>query len=232
MKNIYILQIETATPVCSVAISLNGETLVSIEAEEQNIHASHLTLFIEKAIMDANLNYSDLSAIAVSEGPGSYTGLRIGVSTAKGLCYGLNIPFIAINTLDAMCSGFLKERKEEYIANSLFIPMLDARRMEVYMATYTADAKLLIKTKAEIIDEDSFSNTEAATVTLFGSGADKFTDLFADNRKVQISPGFKNSAAFMSFLAFVAFESQDFEDLVYFEPYYLKDFIATTPKKR
>ena len=232
MKNIYILQIETATPVCSVAISHNGETLVSIEAEEQNMHASHLTLFVEKAMTDAKLTYNDLAAIAVSEGPGSYTGLRIGVSTAKGLCYGLGIPLIAINTLDAMSSGFQKSRKDELAANSLLVPMIDARRMEVYMATYTEEVKLLTNTQAEIINESSFSESEVETVILFGSGADKFAELFAGNKKVKIVNGFNNSASFISALSFEAFERQDFEDLVYFEPYYLKDFIATTPRKR
>lgn len=232
MKNFYILQIETATPVCSVAISSNGKTLVAIEAEEQNIHASHLTLFIEKALLDAQITWTDLSAVAVSKGPGSYTGLRIGVSTAKGLCYGLDVPLIAINTLEAMAHGLKQSGRIDEECKTVLLPMIDARRMEVYTATYSMELQTLDQTAAKIIDETSFSKLDHKMCTLFGSGADKFVELFATDEKVEILTDFKNSAAFMSALAFEAFQKESFEDLVYFEPYYLKDFIATTPKKR
>ena len=231
--NTYILQIETATPVCSVAISKNGETMAVVEADGENLHASHLTVFIEEVLAKAGLLWNDIAAVAISMGPGSYTGLRIGVSTAKGLCYALGIPLLSVNTLDSMVHGFVSKMGEMGSKSNIFVPMIDARRMEVYMAQYTAGLACIAETGAHIIDENSFTDTENnSNFILFGSGADKFKTLFEDRKTVDVQVGFRNSASFFGKLAFAKFQQQDFENLVYFEPYYLKDFIATTPRKR
>ena len=154
-----ILCIETATPVCSVALSKNGEILSLKETARKNSHSEVVTLFIDDLLRENKIQYTDLNAVAVSKGPGSYTGLRIGVSTAKGLCYALDIPLIAINTLRSMAYDmaeiYLKERKAS--ENILFCPMIDARRMEVYSAIYNKDNNEVRETKAEIIDKNSFS---------------------------------------------------------------------------
>lgn len=170
-----------------------------------------------------------LHAVAVSMGPGSYTGLRIGVSTAKGVCYGQDLPLLAVDTLDAMAHGFSKTM--EVKADQILVPMIDARRMEVYTAQYTSGLRRLGDTKARIIDSDSFASDQNNFV-LFGSGADKFVDLFSATPNVAITTGFYNSAAHLSGLVFNKFQAEKFEDIVYFEPFYLKDFIASTPKSR
>ncbi|PRD48008.1 tRNA (adenosine(37)-N6)-threonylcarbamoyltransferase complex dimerization subunit type 1 TsaB [Sphingobacterium haloxyli] len=232
IDNIYILQIETATPVCSVAIGKNGETIAKIEADAPNLHASHLTLFIEQVLDTAAVTRESLHAVAISMGPGSYTGLRIGVSTAKGLCYALDIPLIAVNTLEAMVHGFVPQ-KTASDETSIYVPMIDARRMEVYMAQYNAKLQGVEHTVARIIDNQAFADeNKGQKYILFGSGADKFEALFDENETVQVKVGFRNSASFFDKLAFQKFQQGLFEDVVYFEPYYLKDFIATTPKKR
>ena len=235
--NTYILQIETATPVCSVAISKNGHIAACVEADTPNIHASHLTLFIEEALTKAAISEQELSAVAVSMGPGSYTGLRIGVSTAKGLCYALDIPLIAINTLASMAAGRIAQEAQSQDAirlsqETILMPMIDARRMEVYTAAFGSDMQCLEATSARIIDQDSFAGEEGKNYLLFGSGADKFEELFADNPAVQVQCGFRNSASFFGQLAFEKYQQQTFEDVIYFEPYYLKDFMVTMPKKR
>ncbi|NGM64909.1 tRNA (adenosine(37)-N6)-threonylcarbamoyltransferase complex dimerization subunit type 1 TsaB [Sphingobacterium sp. SGR-19] len=232
IENTYILQIETATPVCSVAISKNGETIAKVEADAPNLHASHLTLFMEQVLDKAAVTRNDLAAVAISMGPGSYTGLRIGVSTAKGLCYALDIPLIAVNTLEAMVYGFIPQ-EHSVDAGRIFVPMIDARRMEVYMAKYDSHLQCIAETAACIINENSFfEEAENNGYILFGSGADKFETLFENSHTVQVEIGFRNSASFFDKLAFRKFQQGMFEDVVYFEPYYLKDFIATTPKKR
>lgn len=230
MENSYILLIETATPVCSVALSLNGEIIALKEANEQNLHATHLTQFIAKVMELAGVELSALNAVAVSQGPGSYTGLRIGVSTAKGLCYALDVPLIAVPTLDAMVQGFLGKNQGE--AYNVLFPMIDARRMEVYTASYDIQGKPLSSTVAKIVDETSFEQWSGQQVVLFGSGADKFSELFQQTPYVTVHPAFVASAAFLSSIAFQKFQAKDFEDVIYFEPFYLKDFIPTTPKKR
>jgi len=229
----YILQIETATPVCSVAVSQNGETIALMEADGANLHASHLTLFIEQVLADVALSLDDLSAVAVSMGPGSYTGLRIGVSTAKGLCYALDIPLLAVPTLEAMVYGYVTQGKIPALKDVKLVPMIDARRMEVYMMVFNAKLDILGETEARIIDATSFSDAAQETpYILFGSGADKFEPIFEEDKAVCVESGFRNSASFLSTPASERFEQGRFEDVIYFEPYYLKDFIATTPKKR
>lgn len=228
MKN-YILQIDTATEICSVSLSLEGVLIDQLEASEPNAHASKLTVFIDELLHKNTVLYSDLCAVSVSMGPGSYTGLRIGVSTAKGLCYALDIPLIAVNTLESMFNGFLKDK--EIVQDSLYIPMLDARRMEVYMQVYNEKKELIQETSANIISEESFGNFKGKKVVLFGAGALKLKTLFSNNETLSIVEDFKHSSASMSTLSYAKFTNNDFEDLVYFEPYYLKEFVATTPKK-
>lgn len=231
MNNL-ILQIDTSTTICSVALSENGETLALIDLDEPNAHAAKLTILIAEILKKAGRKMQDLSAVAVSMGPGSYTGLRIGVSTAKGLCYALDIPLIAINTLEALFLGY----KDQFglMEEEAYLPMLDARRMEVYTAVYDHNAALVKTTSAEIIDADYFNELLLSynRVHLFGSGADKFEDLFSSTDRVNIQAGFKDSASFLSQLAFDKFQKKQFEDVAYFEPFYLKDFVVTTAKKK
>ncbi|KQB99007.1 tRNA (adenosine(37)-N6)-threonylcarbamoyltransferase complex dimerization subunit type 1 TsaB [Pedobacter sp. Hv1] len=224
-----ILQIETATPVCSVALAINGETIALKEQAAQNIHASSLTLFIEEVMQTAGLKYKDLDAIAVSKGPGSYTGLRIGVSTAKGLCFALDKPFIAIPTLKMMANGFLLQHPNY---GGLICPMIDARRMEVFTAVYTNKLQEIEAVNAKIVDEKSFIlELNQHYVTFIGDGAEKCIPVL-DHQNAHFSNLNFNSAANMSSLAKEAFDNQNFEDVAYFEPFYLKDFVFTTPKSK
>jgi len=226
-----ILQIETATSVCSVALSRAGETVCKVELDEPNVHASKLTRLIEQVMLEASLQLSDLSAVAVSKGPGSYTGLRIGVSTAKGLCYGLEIPLIAIDSLYSLANGFLLENKVS--KDSLVYPMIDARRLEVYTAVFNSDLELKIPTKAQIIEPAYFDNNPAdIPVYLFGDGADKFKEMFVEKKNIQIVSDFRQSASFLSRLAYQAFLDSRFEDVAYFEPFYLKDFVPLKAKAK
>ncbi len=224
-----ILQIETATQVCSVAIAINGETIALKEEAAQNIHASSLTLFIEEAMKTAKLDYADLDAVAVSKGPGSYTGLRIGVSTAKGLCFALDKPLIAIPTLQMMANGFLLQNPNY---GGLVCPMIDARRMEVFTAVYTNHLVEFETVNAKIVDEKSFIlELDNHFVTFIGDGAEKCKGVL-EHQNAHFSTANFNSAANMSTLAKKAFDKQIFEDVAYFEPFYLKDFVFTTPKNK
>ncbi|TJZ50816.1 tRNA (adenosine(37)-N6)-threonylcarbamoyltransferase complex dimerization subunit type 1 TsaB [Sphingobacterium olei] len=225
----YIIQIDTATEVCSVSISIEGVTLDQIQSSEPNMHASLLTSYVEQILSRNNLRFSDVSAVAVSMGPGSYTGLRIGVSTAKGLCYALDIPLIGINTLESMYQGFVRDFNVN--SDSLYFPMIDARRMEVYTMAFNAHGKQVIPTQAKIIDELSFTEFQAKEVYLFGSGAIKFQNLFNSNPQINIISAFQHSSVYMSEMAWQRFQAHDVENLIYFEPYYLKEFVASTPKR-
>ncbi|MCX2575261.1 tRNA (adenosine(37)-N6)-threonylcarbamoyltransferase complex dimerization subunit type 1 TsaB [Pedobacter sandarakinus] len=224
-----ILQIETATQVCSVALAVDGETISLKEESGQNLHASNLTLFIDEVMKSAGLTYPDLDAIAVSKGPGSYTGLRIGVSSAKGLCYALGKPLLAIETLEMMAAGFI-EQNPGY--SGLICPMIDARRMEVYTALFNHNLEVLESTAAKIIDEESFQSLLAANhITFIGDGALKCATTIGDSNTTFLGLNY-NSAAYMSTLAAKAFTSGKFEDVAYFEPFYLKDFVITQSKKK
>ena len=219
-----ILQIETATTVCSVALSENGNILAYKEIQQRHVHAEAITLFIEEVLKKADKQYSELGAIAVSCGPGSYTGLRIGISVTKGLCYALDIPFIAVETLDAMTDGMITESGEKY---ALFCPMIDARRMEVFTAVFNAHGNKIKPTSAEIIDENSFSDQlQTDKIIFFGDGAAKCSEILGANPNARIIPDFQNSARHLTKNATEKFINKDFEDTAYFEPYYLKDFIA------
>ncbi|HWZ14801.1 MAG TPA: tRNA (adenosine(37)-N6)-threonylcarbamoyltransferase complex dimerization subunit type 1 TsaB [Mucilaginibacter sp.] len=222
-----ILQIETATSSCSVALANEGKLLAVKEINARNVHAEVITLFINELIQQANIAYYDLDAIAVSCGPGSYTGLRIGVSTAKGLCFALDKPLIAIDTLEAMATGVMDSEEFEPDAGMLLCPMIDARRMEVFTAIFNQHGDKIKSTAAEIIDENSFAGLlETNRVLFFGDGAEKCRSVLGKTPNALILQGFTNSAAHLTKKAFEKFSVKSFEDVGYFEPYYLKDFVA------
>lgn len=224
-----ILQIETATSVCSAALSVNGETIALKELAAHNIHAGSLTLFIEEVMQTAGIPYTALDAIAVSKGPGSYTGLRIGVSTAKGICFAMEKPLIGISTLQMMAKGFLNSNRAY---EGLVCPMIDARRMEVFTALYDPQLTEVLPVTAKIIDEQSYLKELAGQqITFIGDGAMKCSTSILSANAAFSDINF-NSAANMSELAYQAFSGQDFEDVAYFEPYYLKDFVITQAKKK
>jgi tRNA threonylcarbamoyladenosine biosynthesis protein TsaB len=220
----YILNIETATKNCSVALAKEGKTILCKEiAEEGYSHAERLHVFIEEIITEAGITYKDLSAVAVSQGPGSYTGLRIGVSAAKGLCYALDIPLIAVDTLKTLASQ-LK------VSDGLIIPMLDARRMEVYSAIFTPDFENKRAVLAEIITENSFEDFQE-TLYFVGDCAEKCKTVLTKDNFVFVDEIKYPSAKEMSLLSFEKLKINDTVDVAYFEPYYLKDFMITTSKK-
>lgn len=227
-----ILQIETATSVCSCALSWKGETIALKELNQPNVHIEQLTLLIGEVMEVAGRSLEELEAVAVSMGPGSYTGLRIGISTAKGLCYALDIPLLAVNTLDSMAAGFV-EQQPECVEYGLICPMIDARRKEVYSAIYTPHLERVAPVAARIIDERSFLEvTTSNQLVLFGDGAEKFEDTFASSEQVKVVSGFLNSARYLSGPAYQKAQRGDFEDVAYFEPFYLKDFVPTTPRSK
>ncbi len=224
-----ILQLETATPVCAVALSIDGKTIALKEETAPNIHASKLTLFINEIMEQTGIKFNELDAIAVSKGPGSYTGLRIGVSTAKGLCFALDKPLIGINTLTMMAAGFLAEHVGY---KGLVCPMIDARRMEVFTAVFDCNLNEIEATNAKIVDESSFLQLlNQHEITFIGNGAEKCSTMINHQNASFLSANF-NSATNMSSLANAAFIGKSFEDVAYFEPFYLKDFVFTVPKKK
>jgi len=221
-----ILQIETATTSCSVALSQNGNIIALKELNERNIHAEVITLFIDEVLKTAGFTYAQLDAVAVSSGPGSYTGLRIGVSTAKGLCYALDKALIAVETLEAMTDGMIAQSGDSIAAGTLFCPMIDARRMEVYTAVFNASGERVKATAAEIIDGNSFADVlEQHQVIFFGDGAAKCREAITHPNAVFVDD-FVNSAAHLTKRALQKLNDKSFEDVAYFEPFYLKDFIA------
>lgn len=222
-----ILCIETATVVCSVALCSKTEVIGLRENRDTKSHASLLTVFIGEILAEAGIKPADLEAIAVSKGPGSYTGLRIGVSAAKGIAFGANVPLIGIDTLLSMFHGLEADGTAE---TRLFCPMLDARRMEVYHAIYDSKGNVVKPISAEVIDENSFSDIpEEKELVLFGDGMEKIRKVL--KRKNVTFADYNISASHMRVPAYEAFESGKLEDIAYFEPFYLKDFIATKPVK-
>ena len=225
-----ILCLETATPVCSVALNESCCTIALRETEGQNAHSEKITNFIREVMEVAEIDYKQLDAVAVSKGPGSYTGLRIGVSTAKGICYAANLPLMAIDTLEAMAYGMKAKFGSQITDNDLLIPMIDARRMEVYAAIFDANLNKINDTAALVIDENSFDELlKDHRLWLFGDGAPKLKKVFENQPNINIVDGFKPSAAYMLPLADKALRERDFVDVAYFEPFYLKDFIAGKP---
>lgn len=214
-----ILNIETSGKTCSVCLSKDGSLLGLNEVHPPGyVHAEQLNVLIEEILQDNELTMKDLDAIAVSAGPGSYTGLRIGVASAKGFCYALGIPLISLNSLEIMMQVYYQWFKPE---QAFYIPMIDARRMEVYMAAYEEGVEK-IAPKAQVID-DSFMQDYAGNIILFGDGADKLDEL-ALNENITIKPGFHTSASGMVELSYAKFQNKDFEDVAYFDPMYLKEF--------
>ena len=220
-----ILCLETSTKVCSVALGQNGKLLALKESlDEKHSHAENLTVYIQEVCSQAKISLKDIDAVAVSKGPGSFTGLRIGVSTAKGLCYALDKPLLAINSLEAMAISQIRKPKTEI--RNLFCPMIDAKRMEAYCAVYDEQLNEIKNTSAEIIDENSFSDLLVKNkIYFFGDGSEKCKSkivhanaIFLDN----INP----SAQFMIPIAEKYFGGKKFEDVAYFEPFYLKDFVS------
>ncbi len=226
-----ILCIETATGICSAALCDDSGILYLQEAAEGKTHASQLTVLIGKLFAEASVSAAELDAVAVSKGPGSYTGLRIGVSVAKGISYGAAIPLIAINTLTAMYYGFISGNNPAKEEKALLCPMIDARRMEVYNALFTGDGKMIRETAADIIDEKSFREELAqGKVIFFGTGAAKCSGMITDKNAIFI-PDFSLSASYLHLPALKALKEKQFEDIAYFEPFYLKEFLATIPRK-
>ncbi len=223
-----ILSIETATRVCSVALHRNGELLGFQELFLEKSHSTHLTVMIEQLLSNCQVELGDLEAIAISKGPGSYTGLRIGVATAKGLCYALEIPLIGINTLIAMAHQLV----EIPLGADYLCPMLDARRMEVYCTIVNKEFQVESETKAVVVNEESFQEwMQRGKLLFFGNGAGKCQELLKGSNCVFMM-GHHPTATSMGQLAATEFENGAHEDLAYFEPYYLKEFMTTVPKEK
>jgi len=215
----FILNIETATKNCSVCLAQEGEVVVLKEfAGDGYAHAEKLHLFIEESLQDACITFKDLNAVAVSKGPGSYTGLRIGVSAAKGLCYALNIPLIAIDTLEVLA-------RRIRIQDGVIVPMIDARRMEAYTAVYDSAYRKIREIKAEVITESSFSDI-AGSAHLIGDGAVKCRNILSAEKFIYHLEVVYPSAAQMAASSYDKYKKSDIVDVAYFEPFYLKDFIA------
>lgn len=226
-----ILCIETATGVCSAALCDENNVIMVEEAPSGMSHAAQLTVIIQRLLEKTATKATDLDAVAVSKGPGSYTGLRIGVSAAKGIAYGASIPLIGINTLTAMCSGFLTLHPQQSSPDTLLCPMIDARRMEVYNALFTSDGVMVRETAADIIDSMSFREIlESKKIIFFGTGAEKCSSTLTHPNAL-FEEGFTLSASYLQIPSVNALKDKHFEDVAYFEPYYLKEFIATIPKK-
>ena len=224
-----ILNIETSTTICSASLAKDGKKIIGKESNEKNAHSKILTVFIEDVFKEANIKVKDIDAVAVSKGPGSYTGLRIGVSAAKGIAYGAGKPLISVSTLLNMTYGAKKIINAEN--EDLFAPMIDARRMEVYTQLFDNELNGLSEINAKIIDEQSFLHElEKHKIHFFGDGAMKCKDAIKHKNAI-FYEDFHPSADYMIPFSEKAFDENNFEDVAYFEPFYLKDFVATTPKK-
>jgi len=228
-----ILCIETSTEVCSVALAENGVLVDFREDLDGRNHSKLLTLYINELLEANHLKATDLSAVAVSEGPGSYTGLRIGVSAAKGICYAASIPMIAVCPLQAMAYAVVSESERYGFTKQLtdvFAPMIDARRMEVYTGIFDANYEKQKPVEALVVDEHAFAEELAnSRVFYFGNGAAKCRQVLTSPNAIYVD-GITTSAKQMAKLSWIKFEKSEFVDVAYFEPYYLKDFIATVPK--
>lgn len=228
-----IICLETATNLCSVALC-NSAGIVSLkESSELKSHASMLTVFINEILKEKGLRTRDLDAVAVSKGPGSYTGLRIGVSVAKGIAYASSIPLIGIETTRSMFYGISDkmEKNSGNIDNILFCPMLDARRMEVYYAIYDSKGNIIKEISAEIMTDNSFSDIhESKKIIFFGDGALKCKEVIK-RKNIHFEEDFRISASHMHTPVMMSLADHHFEDVAYFEPLYLKDFITSKPRK-
>lgn len=230
-----ILCIETGTDICSVGVVRDGELISLRESDAGKDHAKKVAVFVDELLSETGIAPSDIDAVAVGEGPGSYTGLRIGVSFAKGLCYGLSKPLIAISSLKALAAVAIEDYKAGIIdienwENSLLCPMIDARRMEVYLQLFNSDAEPLSDVTAEIITEQSLNEwrkNSSKNLVVFGSGAAKCADILGATL-LNVTPSVRGMAQ----LAEEKFANRQFADTAYFEPFYLKEFVVTTSKKK
>lgn len=217
-----ILLLETSGEKCSVGIAKDGKTIGLKEITQPNQHASQLQILVEELLQQLRLELKDLNAVAVSKGPGSYTGLRVGVSAAKGYCFGLDIPLIGISTLEALsCSAIASN----YQADALYLPMIDARRMEVFCQLRNANNDAINEAEPIILDESSFSGIEQP-ILCFGSGAEKFVTKFPKSG-IKLVPHIELSAGNLAGPAEERYQAAAFENLAYFEPFYLKEFYST-----
>ena len=229
-----ILCIETGTDICSVGLVNNGELISLRESDSGRDHAKKVALFVDELLTENNIDPVQIDAVAVGEGPGSYTGLRIGVSFAKGLCYALSCPLIAVNSMEALANVAIEDYEAGIIDidewhNATLCPMVDARRMEVYAQLFNTKGESCSEVSAEIITEESFSQVRnQSRLIIFGSGAAKCTEVLSDATAIEITPSVRGMAK----LAQKAFDANDFVDVAYFEPFYLKNFVVTTSKKK
>ena len=229
-----ILCIETGTDICSVGIARDGELVSLRESAEGRDHAKHVGVFVDELLRETGIAPDELDAVAVGMGPGSYTGLRIGVSFAKGLCYGLQIPLVAIGSLDALAEVAIEDNEAgildvEAWDEALLCPMVDARRMEVYTRLYNAKGEPQSDVKAEIIDANSFADVrKERLLIIFGNGAAKCREVLSDATYINVAP----SARGLARLAEQRLQAGQTEDIAYFEPFYLKDFVVIPSKKK
>jgi tRNA threonylcarbamoyladenosine biosynthesis protein TsaB len=230
----FILNIETATSLCSVALSRDGKVIAQRETLEDKSHAGKLTGFIEELLLETKSKVTDLDAIAVGKGPGSYTGLRIGVSTAKGLCYGSHLPLVAVDTLSIMTSCVIHSQSPVFKALPkpvLFCPMIDARRMEVFTGLFNIHGAATEPVSAKIVDQDTFKDLlEKNHVLFFGSGMNKCAEVLKHPHAIFVQDVHPHASS-LALLAEERYSQKLFENIAYFEPFYLKDFIATKSKK-
>jgi tRNA threonylcarbamoyladenosine biosynthesis protein TsaB len=223
----YILSIETSTKICSVAIHKDGQLIASQKLMQDKSHSGLLAVLIKDIVKYAGLKIDQLSALAVAEGPGSYTGLRIGTSTAKGICFAHDIPLLAISSLESMA---LYASNFNFNGNYL-CPMIDARRMEAYCMIFNKDVEVVKEIEAVVFEEGIFREISGGKdMLVFGDGVNKFEDIVRDDNNIKILSGIDPIAEHMGGLAFKKFQNKDFVDLAYFEPFYLKDFRVTKPK--
>ncbi|MBQ3197043.1 MAG: tRNA (adenosine(37)-N6)-threonylcarbamoyltransferase complex dimerization subunit type 1 TsaB [Alistipes sp.] len=229
-----ILCIETGTDICSVGLARDGELVSLRESDEGRDHAKNVAVFVDELLRENGVAAEELSAVAVGMGPGSYTGLRIGVSFAKGLCYGLQIPLVAVGSLDSMVQVAREDHEAGIIDvdnwnDAVLCPMVDARRMEVYTQMFDTQGLPLNEVKAEIVTEESFKEwRNERQLVIFGNGAAKCREVLSDATYINVTPSARGLAA----LAHQRFEAGQTEDIAYFEPFYLKDFIIIPSKKK
>ena len=229
-----ILCIETGTDICSVGIARDGELMSLRESDQGRDHAKQVAVFVDELLRETGVKPDELDAVAVGMGPGSYTGLRIGVSFAKGLCYGLNIPLLAVGSLEALNDVAIKDYEAGIIQvegwdEAFLCPMVDARRMEVYTQIFNSRCESQSEVSAEIITEDSFSQWRAkGKLVIFGNGAAKCQEMLPDAIYIDVAP----SARGLTRIAHQLFEAGKTEDIAYFEPFYLKDFVVIPSKKK
>ena len=228
-----ILAIETSTATCSVALWSENKIIALKETSEQNAHSRLLTVMINDLFTENNFDINSLDAVAVSIGPGSYTGLRIGVSVTKGICFGLSIPVIAVDTLKALTKQYLFQNTEEKKQTDIFLcPMLDAKRMEVYTSLYNTNLEEIIPVSAMVIDPSSFSDILVdKKIIFFGSGNEKCKNIISSQNAIFIDEIYP-SANGVALLAVDLYKNKQFADTAYFEPFYLKDFIAIKSTKK